>query len=144
MVSVPAAGESGGDSRSAVLVVDDECGVRRLLDAVLRHHGGNVLAAEGGQAAVELHGRHNNSIDVVPLDVQMPGMDGPAMLAALQQTNAQVRCCFRSGHTGRYAEEGLRDTGAVHVIPKPSVSIGLLAQLLWDLVPCEAHPPAGG
>lgn len=34
--------------------------------------------------------------------------------------------------------------GAVHVIPKPFASTGLLAQLLCDLVPCEAHPPAGG
>src|SRR5581483_9411212 len=88
-----------------VLVVEDERAVLQMLDVALRHYGFRVTLAASGEEAVELYRQNHGKIDVVLLDVQMPGMDGPATLAALQKINAGVRCCFMSGHTGRYSEK---------------------------------------
>jgi len=70
----------------------------------------------------------------VLLDVQMPDLDGPDTLAALQKINPGVRFCFISGNTGKYHTEQLWAMGAAHVLQKPFASLSLLARLLWRLV----------
>ena len=117
-----------------VLVADDEKALGTMLDSTLRHYGFVVWLATSGKEAVELYREHCQSIALVLLDVQMPGMDGPATLAAIRAINPEVQCCFMSGHTGKYSASELLDMGAVHVIPKPFASFSLLARLLGDMV----------
>jgi DNA-binding NtrC family response regulator len=102
-----------------LLVVDDEDGVRGVLNVGMQHHGFAVWLAADGQEALDLYRRHRETIDVVLLDVRMPGLDGPRTLAALQELNPRVRCCFMSGNPGTCTEEGLRRLGAATVLPKP-------------------------
>jgi CheY-like chemotaxis protein len=102
-----------------ILIADDEGCVRSVLNLGMRQSGFAVWLAANGQEAFDLYRRYRELIDVVLLDVQLPGADGPRTLAALQELNPRVRCCFMSGDLGAYTEEGLRDLGAVTVIPKP-------------------------
>jgi CheY-like chemotaxis protein len=122
-----------------ILVADDEEGVRGVLDIGMRQQGFDVWLAADGREALDLYRRHGEAIDVVLLDVRMPGQDGPQTLAALQQLNPRVRCCFMSGdfdcynEGGRgYTEKKLRDLGAAGVLPKP-FRLDEIAQLLWQL-----------
>src|SRR5581483_10924218 len=91
-----------------ILVVDDEECVRTVLDLALRQQGFVVWLAADAQGALDLYRRHHDTIDVVLLDVRMPGSDGPQTLLALQRVNPQVRCGFMSVDLGDYTEEGLR------------------------------------
>ena len=116
-----------------ILVVEDQAAVLELLDVTLRQYGFDVKLAATVEAAVELYQQHYPSIDLVLVDVQMDGLDGPGTLAAFQKINPKVRCCFMSGHTGKYAAEELRAMGAVLVISKPFSSMDLLARSLWDM-----------
>jgi DNA-binding NtrC family response regulator len=109
------------DRRPAVLVVDDEEVVRKMLGVALRLHGFDVRQAAGGEEAVELYRRDGGTIAAVVLDVRMPGMDGPQTLAALRGLDPGVLCCFMSGDTGRYSTEGLLAMGAAHFFAKPFV-----------------------
>ena len=115
-----------------ILVVDDEWAVRAVLSVVLRGKGFALWLAANGQEALDLYRRHHETIDVVLLDVRMPGRDGPQTLAALQEVNPRVRCCFMSGDLGSYTERGLRDLGAATVLLKP-FRFAEVAQVLWDL-----------
>jgi CheY-like chemotaxis protein len=117
-----------------VLVVDDDKEVGMMLDLVLQSDGFVVQLAATSREAVELYREHHQSIALVLLDVQMPGLDGPATLAAIQTINPQVQCCFMSGHTGKYSVKELLDMGAAHVLSKPFVSLNLLTRSLWDMV----------
>jgi signal transduction histidine kinase len=65
-----------------VLVADDNAVNRRILDAMLRQEGCIPTLAEGGHAALEAYG--TAAFDLVLLDISMPGLDGPATLAALR------------------------------------------------------------
>ncbi len=63
-----------GAPAATVLVVDDQPANIRLLDAVLTSRGYDVAAAESGEEALT---RINESpVDLVLLDIRMPGMDG--------------------------------------------------------------------
>ena len=113
-----------------VLVVDDEPGVLTMLDFALRAHAFVVRRASGGVAAVEAYRRHRATVAAVLLDVQMPEMDGPQTLSALQQIDPDVRCVFMSGDTGRYSPEELRALGTDHLLQKPFKSVDHLIEIL--------------
>jgi CheY-like chemotaxis protein len=108
-----------GTRRPGVLVVDDAAPLRDLLRAVLQLGGFTVWVAADGQEAVELYRLQGRAIDLVLLDVQMPGLDGVQTLAALQALDPGVRCCFMSGHLGPYSPEDLRAWGSLSLFLKP-------------------------
>jgi len=116
-----------------ILVVDDDDSVRRLLDRGLKQHGFETRLAGDGLQALTVYRRHLGEIDLVLLDVQMPGLDGPQTLAALRRENPAVRCCFISGHSGTYSEEELLGLGALHYFRKPFL-LGELAARLHELL----------
>jgi two-component system OmpR family response regulator len=70
-------------SRADVLVVDDHPGIRDLVRDVLTAAGYGVRAAADGAAALRLATAAPPA--VILLDVQMPGLDGPAFVAAYRR-----------------------------------------------------------
>jgi two-component system, NtrC family, nitrogen regulation response regulator NtrX len=69
-------------SLATILVVDDERNIRRALRMVLEGAGYDVLDAETGEQALEIFaGQH---VDLVILDVRMPGIGGLATLERLR------------------------------------------------------------
>lgn len=115
-----------------LLVVDDEPCVRGVLNVGMRQEGFAVWVAADGQEALEVYCRHHETIDVVLLDVLVPGLDGPQTLSALQELNPQVRCCFMSGDLGHNTAERLRSLGAAAVLKKP-FRLPEVAQVLGQL-----------
>jgi CheY-like chemotaxis protein len=122
-----------GTWKPGVLVVDDERIVRTVLSASLQQDGFAVWQAASGAEACEVYRREGKNIALVLLDLHMPGLSGPQTLHQLQQIDAGVCCCFMSGNIGNYTEEGLRQLGALAVIPKP-FRLDEVAQLLWQVV----------
>lgn len=64
-----------------VLVVDDDRTSRRKIALALRHIGHECAEVDGGEAALAY--LKDNDVDLILLDIMMPGMDGFAVLAAL-------------------------------------------------------------
>jgi CheY-like chemotaxis protein len=65
-----------------ILVIDDEQGIRNLLDTLLRMKGYDVVLAASGRKGVELFRRERP--DVVVLDLNMPEMGGIAVLQQIR------------------------------------------------------------
>jgi len=122
-----------GARKPAILVVDDEPFVLSLLSEVLRRNGFQVLTASNGQQAVELYRECWKGIDLVLLDVLMPGLDGPQRLEALRQIYPEVCCCFMTGYTGQYTMPELLQQGVATVFLKP-FKVDVLVQTLRDLL----------
>jgi DNA-binding response OmpR family regulator len=124
-----------------LLIVDDEEHVRSVLDLAMQQQGFVVWLASSGKEAIGLYRRHGQAIDMVLMDVRMPGLDGPQTLAALRQLNAQVRCCFMSGNLGSYTEWQLCNLGAIRVIRKP-FHLAEITALLWGLASNAPFSPS--
>lgn len=60
--------------RKSILVVDDEKGIRELIQLYLKKKKYNVSEAKNGLQAIEIVKKEN--IDLLLLDIEMPGMDG--------------------------------------------------------------------
>jgi len=73
---------------SAVLVADDEAGMRDTLVAILEHHGYRVSSAADGDAA--FGAIQERAFDVVIMDIRMPGRDGVSVLQEIGVPPPQV------------------------------------------------------
>lgn len=79
-----------------VLVVDDEQVFRDTLVKVLSTRGMDVTAVPGGAEALSFVGEH--PVDVVVLDLKMPGLDGLAVLRRIGQLSPRPRVIMLTGH----------------------------------------------
>jgi two-component system cell cycle sensor histidine kinase/response regulator CckA len=101
-----------------VLVVEDQDTVRSLAVNLLRRNGFEVFCAEDGRTGLEVYGRERQRIDVVLLDLTMPGMSGREVLRHLRQIDPGVRVVFTSGFA-ESAQGELAKEGAQGFLAKP-------------------------
>jgi two-component system, NtrC family, nitrogen regulation response regulator NtrX len=102
---------------AAILIVDDEPNIRRLLASLLEAEGYAVATAATGEAG--LAAVADDEPDVVLLDLALPGADGLEVLAALRRSNAALPVVMMSGRAT--LDDAVRATkiGAFHFIEKP-------------------------
>jgi two-component system, NtrC family, nitrogen regulation response regulator NtrX len=102
---------------SAILIVDDEAGVRASLGGVLRDEGYAVDVVDSGEACLEQVGRRG--YDLVLLDIWLPGSDGLVTLERLRDRRFDAPVIMISGHGN--IETAVRATklGAFDFIEKP-------------------------
>jgi two-component system, cell cycle sensor histidine kinase and response regulator CckA len=102
-----------------VLVIDDEVGIRSLIQAALEDLGYTVLTAENGAQAMDLFDRSGDEISMVLLDVVMPAMDGPETAAAIQSRNPNVPILIMSGLGDHDALGRFHQVRIAGFVPKP-------------------------
>jgi PAS domain S-box-containing protein len=102
-----------------VLIVDDEDGVREVAADLLSSLGYDVTTAADGLAAVERFRELSHEVDVVLLDLAMPGMDGRECFHALKAIDPTVRAILCTGYGFNVAAQQLLDEGMLAVIAKP-------------------------
>lgn len=86
-----------------ILVVDDEAGVTLALEGFFRNKGYQVLRAFYGDQALEQIGRHRPS--VVILDLQMPQLNGIAVLEQIRKRYPEIKTLVITGHLDLYQED---------------------------------------
>jgi two-component system nitrogen regulation response regulator NtrX len=101
----------------AILIVDDEAGVRASLGGVLRDEGYAVDAVESGEAALEQVARR--PYDVVLLDIWLPGIDGLVTLERLRERRLDAEFIMISGHGNIESAVKATKLGAFDFIEKP-------------------------
>jgi len=101
-----------------ILIVDDEQQVREIMSRVLESCGYEVTSAEDGRDALARFA-DGVGIDLVILDMMMPGMGGRECLAHLRQRNPGVRVLVTTGYTSDGSAQELLHEGALGIVEKP-------------------------
>jgi CheY-like chemotaxis protein len=109
-----------------VLVVDDEAGIREIVQRTLKTHGYQVLLASDGAEAIALYEQHQATIAVVLTDMMMPLMDGAATIQELVRLNPGVRIIAASGLVTGTAAAGAAGARVMGFLPKPYTAETLL------------------
>ncbi len=110
-----------------VLLVDDEKDIRETLAKRLAKRNIEAHGVESGEAALAYLAE--NEVDVVLLDVRMPGMDGIATLEAIKKARPFVEVVMLTGHASvEAALQGL-ELGAFDYLMKPADIDELLYKL---------------
>ena len=108
-----------GDKKGLILVVDDEEIFREMLRDVLHYLGYNVLLASNGREGIEVFKSHQDDIDLVILDMNMPVMDGREMFRELKELSPDVKALLSTGFTLEGQVQELMDEGVTGFIQKP-------------------------
>lgn len=121
------------DLRGCVLVIDDEEIVRCVIRALLEGVGLRVLEADDGAAGVRIFRRRGASIDVVLVDLLMPGLGGHEVCQAIHAIQEDAKLAFMSGHpiekVGAQLAE-LRYSGFLQKPFQTTALVELVAELL--------------
>lgn len=102
-----------------VLIVDDENIVRELIKGVLSEEGIEVLKAVDGYEAIEVFKEHHNHIDLVILDMIMPGIKGDEVLKTLREIRGDIKIIISSGFMSEDQRERLREYRVDGFLDKP-------------------------
>lgn len=122
-------------SKPRVLVVDDEPANRKLLADLVAREGYEALTAAGGAEALARLARE--PVDLVLLDIMMPGVDGMAVLAELQkqQRLPALPVVVVTAHEDRKVRIDALTAGAIDFLAKPidRVEVGCKVRTLVEL-----------
>ena len=111
--------EIRGAHNGTVLVVDDEGVIRELLGGILEREGLTVLEAPDGQSALELLQHPSRPIDLVILDMVMPGLKGERVLKHLKELGINVKVVVSSGDMSEDQRDKLKNWGIDAFLDKP-------------------------
>jgi two-component system nitrogen regulation response regulator NtrX len=101
-----------------ILVVDDEAAIRESLGLILRYEHHEVLTAPDGRAALATLEK-TPDVDLVFLDVKMPGMDGLEVLESVSRDHPAVAVVVISGHATFETAVDATKRGAFDFVEKP-------------------------
>jgi PAS domain S-box-containing protein len=113
----PALRESEQEAR--VLVVDDEVAIRDLTSDILAELGYRVELAASGQEALDRYAAAAGAIDLVILDIIMPGMNGVEAFRRLRAADPHARILLSSGYSPEGTAAEALDEGALGFVQKP-------------------------
>ncbi|MGD9332722.1 MAG: PAS domain-containing protein [Desulfobacterales bacterium] len=102
-----------------ILLVDDETMILDVGQAMLTKLGYRVRAANGGPEAIAMIEQMGDDLDLVILDLIMPGMDGGKVFDAIQQLRPQLPVLLSSGYAINGQAETIMRRGCQGFIQKP-------------------------
>ncbi len=102
-----------------VLLVDDEQMVREIGKSILEQFGYRVVPARDGEEAVAIYQDRKDTIDMVILDLIMPGRGGKETLKALREIDPAVKVLIASGYSSEGTTEEVIRMGVNGFIQKP-------------------------
>lgn len=124
------------------LVVDDSVGVRRVLGVALQRHGWRIVQARDGEEALRV--LRAEMPDVVLTDLEMPVLDGYALLRAIRSEGdwANIPIIAMTARVSEARNESLLALGADACLKKPFEETDLLSAL--DLATARRNQAADG
>ncbi len=133
-----------GQGNELILVVDDERPVQQILKEALEHYGYQVLEASSGEEALDIYTRRAGQVDLVILDLGMPGMGGRRCLEELLRRDPEARVIVATGYSADGQAREITQAGAVGFMAKPYQLSELLAKVRQVLEETPPRRPGGG
>jgi CheY-like chemotaxis protein len=109
----------------SVLIVDDEEGVRKLVDRVLREAGFKTAVASDGPEAIEV-AQGLGTFDILVTDLMMPQMTGDELARRLRQVEPSLKVLYLTGFSDRLFQEKVTLWEDEAFLEKPCSVQGLL------------------
>ena len=110
-----------------ILVIDDEPAIRRFLRTSLTAQGYSLLEAEDGETGLAMLQR--NAVDVLVLDMGLPGIDGLEVLQRMREGGSSVPVIVLSSRDDERGKVAALDIGADDYVTKPFGMDELLARI---------------
>ncbi len=105
--------------KESILLVDDELSIVEVCRDILISLGYKIFTAGSGHEAIDIYKLNQEDIDLVILDMIMPGMNGSDTYKQLKSINPQVKVILSTGYSGSDQAQQILDNGCQGLIQKP-------------------------
>jgi DNA-binding NtrC family response regulator len=95
-----AEGTTQESARGRLLLVDDEDSIRRVLGAILKRRGIDVVTAATGDEAIKVLEQKKSAVDWALVDLHLPDMNGMALAEELRTLSPSMQVMLASGELG--------------------------------------------
>ena len=112
-----------------ILVVDDEKSILEIARECLEQHGYRVIAASSGELALQVYQEWRQDIELIVMDLGMPGMGGENCLKELISINPDVKVIIASGYSHLGQSGGICKLGAKGFVEKPYKLMEMLVKI---------------
>ncbi|MDN3018107.1 response regulator [Neobacillus drentensis] len=103
--------------KEKILIVDDQFGIRILLNEVFQKEGYQTFQAANGVQALDIVTKHDP--DLVLLDMKIPGMDGIEILKRMKVIDPDIRVIIMTAYGELDMIQEAKDLGAITHFAKP-------------------------
>jgi signal transduction histidine kinase len=124
-------------SRATVLLVEDDEGIRRLVEAVLRDQGYDVLAAADGVEALQMLQLRKGGCDLLITDVILPRMKAAVLAEGAKRMFPRIQVLYISGYAGDMLVSHGVDARAAY-LQKPFLPQALIEKVAELLLPASS------
>ncbi|MEI7905352.1 MAG: response regulator [Candidatus Firestonebacteria bacterium] len=102
-----------------ILIVEDEPGIRKLLQILLTGNGYRVFPAGSASEALEVFNREKHNFDIVISDIVLPDKNGIELVKDLLSVNPALKIVFSSGYMDEKVQSEIIQTSGHEFIQKP-------------------------
>ena len=102
-----------------ILLVEDEADVRKLTARMLKKLGCSVISCATGEEALEIFDKENEKLDLLLLDVVLPGINGSKCFKKMKKINKNVPVIFCTGYTTEELPAEFLDRNRADLLTKP-------------------------
>jgi PAS domain S-box-containing protein len=112
-----------------ILLVDDEEAIRKLVSELLERFGYTVLTASSGEEALKTYINRSHEIDLVIMDIGMPGMGGHKGVKEIVRFDPKAKVIIASGYSINSQVKKTMEAGALGYVGKPYHLADLLEKI---------------
>jgi len=105
--------------KGTILLVDDEVAMLDVESEMISALGYDVLPVDNGREAIDIFSAKKDQIDLVILDMIMPGMNGNEVFAGLKKIDPDIRVILSSGYSLDNRGEKFLKSGFRGILQKP-------------------------
>jgi PAS domain S-box-containing protein len=102
-----------------ILLVDDEESLRKLGARNLERMGYRIVTASSGEEALQIYRAQGSGLDLVIMDLSMPGMGGHKAIRSILDLNPKAKVIIASGYSAKGQVKGSLESGVAGYVAKP-------------------------
>ena len=111
--------ETEEEKQTVIMVVDDEEVIRNMIRDFLATKGYQVILASEGLEAIEKFKQADVEIELVLLDMILPGISGTEIFKKLREINPQLKVIMTSGYNRDIVEDHDNEDSDISFLQKP-------------------------
>ena len=105
--------------KEVILLIEDEADICNAFSEALSEQDVSVVTAQTGELGIELYRTHKDEVNLVVLDLSLPGISGEDTYKVLRRINPNVKIVISSGYGDPYVKKLFKGVALVGTLQKP-------------------------
>jgi signal transduction histidine kinase/ligand-binding sensor domain-containing protein/CheY-like chemotaxis protein len=123
-----------------ILVVEDEYTNFLLIETIFRNIGVDIEHVKDGHSAIKSVEKHNGSLDLILMDIKVPGLNGYEATREIRKINPGIPIIAQTAYAMSNERQKCLDAGCSDYIAKPYTKVQLLKVILKNLMVVNTVP----